>query len=117
MKPYSNINSKAVANTIVIILALCLGTFLLRRPLGYIVHWVTNVIDYNYFGYMFCNPTLWFLGLDEVMWECPRHSKGSASELGMILLFLISLIVHIIAFILSVVGLCELWGRINKKRW
>ncbi len=115
MKPYSNINSKAVYSTIVILVGLCLGAFLFGRILCGVGNWVIST-NYSWLAIAFCNPTLWLLGLDEMMWEWPHFGRTDVSEIGLIFLCILSGIVHVVAIVASIGGLCELWNHIRKKK-
>ncbi len=114
MKPYDKISRKTVHSAIVIFLGLCLVAFLSSRILGGIGHWIIG-INYNYFGYSFCNPTLWLLGLDEMMWEFPQSARHKAGEVGILLLYILSFIVHALAVAFSFCMLADTWNRIRKK--
>lgn len=119
MKPYDRISLKAVYSTIIILLTLCLVVFLSGRILGGLFNWIIGIsidIDFNYFGYAFCNPTLWFLGLDEIMWESPQPESPSFAEIGLLLLCIISFIAHAFAIILSFCKLGDTWDSIHKKK-
>ncbi len=114
MKPYDRINWKVVAKSIVVLLALCLVGFLVARPIIAISGWFSGMGDW--LGYAFCNPTLWLLGLDDLMWGNPvGNMMTSGRGLGMILLCGISIVVHIVVIVFSFSGLSELWDYFDKK--
>ncbi len=112
MKPYDRINRKTVANTLLILLALLLFTLAFSRPLYAIGNWFYGIRDHIAFA--FCNPTLWVLGLDDVMWKLPKDLPNREEGIVALLSF-VSVIVHILVIIFTPAVFVDFWKRINKK--
>ena len=108
MEPYDRINWKAIGRwALPIVLTTLLVAFLLARPLT----------RCQAVGYAFCNPTLWLLGQDHLMWEMPLHSPASKNiSMGGSLLCLLSFFVHAAALIFSIIGLVVLWKNVFEER-
>ncbi len=128
MKPYNKINLKAVTKAALIILGMFILFCLLARPATVVVLWIYNSALWfysvgDYFTYTFCNPTLWFLGFDELMWEYPVTSFKSADGrdvsgegAGFGFLCILSTIAHIATLIFTIKGFNSLWKYIDKKK-
>ena len=118
MKPYDQINYKVMAKAALVVLGLGLIAFFLGRPIVACVQWMDGAG--RWFGYSFCNPTLWFLGLDEMMWECPvkdaGHIRNEGKACGLFVLGLLSVIAHTAVAIGSVFGFIKLWTLVDKKK-
>ncbi len=115
MKPYDRISRKAVANTIFILLALLLSALVFGRPLIAIGHWLHSSSDY--IGFAFCNPTLWAAGLDDFMFPSPPpgHTVSAGVAFTIVISCVLSLIVHVVAVIFTVIAFIDIWKRINPK--
>ncbi len=121
MKPYDRINWKIVTKALLAFLAFGVVCFLLGRPLHAFGNWIAGISDY--LGFAFCNPTLWFLGLDELMWENPienfgrvlKHGKHGKAE-GLVFLCILSGIIHVAILGFGTHGGYRLWQRLDKKK-
>jgi len=102
MKPYDRITKKQIIKWgTPITLTLLFAGFFLIRPITYYQ---------NEMGYAFCNPTLWFLGLDHLMWEItpdPNSSKDISMAGG--LFCSLSGVMHIVLAALAVIKIIPLW--------
>jgi len=109
MKPYDQIDVKQIVKWgIPIILTLAFASFFSARLLGMFRQEIACT---------FCNPTLWFLGLDDLMWEIPKDPKRSIDNTQAFGVFaFLSFVVHLAAFIAGIIGLVKLWKRILGKR-
>ena len=114
MKLYDRINWKVVANAFLILLALSLVGLMLGRPLSLFGGWLSGISDY--LGHAFCDPVLWLLGLDDLMWGRPEIQMGSIQAAGMGLLYILSVIAHLFAIIGIFRGIIEVAAYVNKKK-
>ncbi len=110
MKPYDQIRWEPVIRwSAFYFCMIVLVGFLLVKP---IIH------NQQALGYAFANPTLWLLDFEHLMWEQPislnRRGYERLSGPGL-LCCMISAIAHIVVFIFSIVGLCELHDRAKKS--
>jgi len=111
MKFYDQIKIESIVRWgIPIVLTLLLLSFLLARPISNCKQEI---------GYAFCNPTLWLLGQDDLMWERPLDPKYESKNMlsdGGIFLCILSFFVHVAVLIFIIVMLVTLWVRAAKKR-
>jgi len=110
MKPYDQINWKSIIRWgIPTILTLLFLGFLFARL-------VADYIEMGAVGYAFCNPTLWLLGLDHLMWDASAvHDTSNTLSGAGFFLILLSIVVHIVALVFGIVGLVMLWCHAAEK--
>ncbi len=112
MQPYSKINMQRMAKWgIPTIVTLAFIAFLLARPIISFVIYSSHAL-----GFAFCNPTLWLLGQDHLMWETPlwdinpdRITPGAA------IACILSGIIHLILLIFIIWRIVVLWIRANRR--
>ncbi len=114
MKPYDRINWKVVANVFLVLLALGLVGLMLARPLSVVGSWFDGIGPY--LAHAFCDPVLWLLGLDDLMWGRPEIQMGSIQAGGMGVLYILSVIAHLFAIIGIFRGIIEVAVLVNKKK-
>ncbi len=112
MKPYDQINWKSVIRwSTFIFLTIVFAGFFLVKP---IMHLEQEL------GFAFCNPTLWLLDLEELMWNVPTefntHQNKDMLTFSGFMCCMLSFAVHIILFILGIMGLCHLRERAIKGK-
>jgi len=108
MKPYDQITKEQVIKWgTPIILTLLLAGFFLIRPITYYQDEI---------GFAFCNPILWLLGQDHLMWErTPDGSNPNIISFPSGLFCALSFAVHIAIFAFPIAGLIALWKRAFKR--
>ncbi len=112
MQPYSKDNMRRmVIWGIPIIATLALVALLLVRPIFAFVNHNGHEI-----GFAFCNPILWLLGLDNLMWEAPMWNvRPDRVTPGAAVAIFFSVVAHIVLAIFTVWGIVILWIRAGKK--
>ncbi len=116
----SRINHKAAIKAALIMLGIAFILCIVARPISGIVLWLYSIGDY--FAYAFCNPSLWLLGFDEVLWKCPveqfnnpADGEPSSEGVGLSLLFLFSAVAHITTLVFTIKGFKFLWKYTDKE--